>query len=168
MHEHARSNVNSRFPHQRIPHARHHRLQHVCRHHHHLLAIPGPGKQPWSPSTSRGGIMGGLAATLGVILGDQVLMWSAVAGVAALLTACPDAFCRHAMDRCRLPGLAGFQMLTRQTRRRPRAQHHRRPTASSRRCSFTLAQPKGHPVSPMAFFPLFAEPGPQPGLPPAF
>ena len=29
----------------------------------------------------KGGVRGGLAATIGVILGDQVLMWLAVAGV---------------------------------------------------------------------------------------
>ena len=53
-----------------------------------FLLIPGPGNLALITSTSKGGILGGLAATLGVILGDQVLMWSAVAGVAALLAAC--------------------------------------------------------------------------------
>ena len=57
-----------------------------------LLFIPGPGNLALITSTSKGGIGGGLGATLGVILGDQVLMWSAVAGVAALLAAYPDAF----------------------------------------------------------------------------
>ncbi len=57
-----------------------------------FLLVPGPGNLALITSTSKGGIRGGLAATFGVILGDQVLMWSAVAGVAALLTAYPDAF----------------------------------------------------------------------------
>ena len=57
-----------------------------------FLLIPGPGNLALITSTSKGGIVGGLAATLGVILGDQILMWSAVAGVAALLNAYPDAF----------------------------------------------------------------------------
>ena len=61
-----------------------------------FLAIPGPGNLALVTSTSKGGMAGGLAATLGVILGDQVLMWSAVAGVAALLAAYPDAF--HAVQ----------------------------------------------------------------------
>src|SRR6478735_11018092 len=61
-----------------------------------FLAIPGPGNLALVTSTSKGGITGGLAATLGVIGGDQVLMWSAVAGVAALLSAYPDAF--HAVQ----------------------------------------------------------------------
>ena len=45
-----------------------------------FLAIPGPGNLALVTSTSKGGIQGGLAATFGVILGDQVLMWLAVAG----------------------------------------------------------------------------------------
>ena len=45
-----------------------------------FLLIPGPGNLALITSTSKGGIVGGLGATLGVILGDQVLMWSAVAG----------------------------------------------------------------------------------------
>jgi threonine/homoserine/homoserine lactone efflux protein len=57
-----------------------------------FLLIPGPGNLALVLSTSKGGIRGGLAATLGVILGDQVLMWMAVAGVAALLSNYPTAF----------------------------------------------------------------------------
>ena len=56
-----------------------------------LLAIPGPGNFALLASTGKGGIVGGLAATCGVILGDQVLLWLAVAGVAALLAAYPAA-----------------------------------------------------------------------------
>src|SRR3954471_21860213 len=57
-----------------------------------FLAIPGPGNLALITSTSKGGIAGGLAATFGIIAGDQVLMWAAVAGVAALLVAYPAAF----------------------------------------------------------------------------
>src|SRR5450756_2211086 len=57
-----------------------------------FLLIPGPGNLALITSTGKGGIRGGLAATLGVIVGDQVLMWLAVAGVAALLAAYPTAF----------------------------------------------------------------------------
>jgi leucine efflux protein len=63
-----------------------------------FLLIPGPGNLALITSTGKGGITGGLAATLGVILGDQVLMWLAVAGVAALLSAYPEigrASCRE-------------------------------------------------------------------------
>src|SRR6476659_10938209 len=61
-----------------------------------FLLIPGPGNLALITSTSKGGIAGGLAATLGVIAGDPVLMWAAVAGVAALLLAYPAAF--HAVQ----------------------------------------------------------------------
>ena len=57
-----------------------------------FLAIPGPGNLAIITSTSKGRIAGGLAATAGVIAGDQVLMWLAVAGVAALLTSNPSVF----------------------------------------------------------------------------
>src|SRR3954470_7477811 len=57
-----------------------------------FLAIPGPGNLALITSTGKGGVRGGMAATGGVILGDQVLMWTAVAGLAALLASYPVAF----------------------------------------------------------------------------
>lgn len=57
-----------------------------------LLILPGPGNLALITSTGKGGIRAGLAATFGIILGDQVLLWLAVAGVAALLKAYPAAF----------------------------------------------------------------------------
>jgi len=50
-----------------------------------FLALPGPGTFALLTSTSKGGFRAGAAATLGLILGDQLLLWSAVAGIAALL-----------------------------------------------------------------------------------
>ena len=46
-----------------------------------FLLIPGPGNLALMTSASKGGMAGGLGATLGVIAGDQVLLWTAVAGV---------------------------------------------------------------------------------------
>ncbi|HEX7383526.1 MAG TPA: LysE family transporter, partial [Burkholderiaceae bacterium] len=57
-----------------------------------FLAIPGPGNLALITSTGKGGLRGGFAATFGVIAGDPVLMWLAVAGVAALLQAAPVLF----------------------------------------------------------------------------
>ncbi len=57
-----------------------------------FLMIPGPGNLALIGSTSKGGVAGGLAASLGVIVGDQVLLWSAVAGVATVLKAAPTLF----------------------------------------------------------------------------
>jgi threonine/homoserine/homoserine lactone efflux protein len=57
-----------------------------------FLAIPGPGNLALLTATAKGGIRAGLAATLGVIVGDQALLWLAVAGVAALLLTNPAVF----------------------------------------------------------------------------
>ena len=57
-----------------------------------FLAVPGPGNLALLSSTAQGGVRGGLAATLGLIAGDQVLLWCAVAGVAALLQSAPTLF----------------------------------------------------------------------------
>ncbi|MGY4831566.1 LysE family transporter [Sphaerotilaceae bacterium SBD11-9] len=57
-----------------------------------FLALPGPGTFALLTSTGKGGFKAGAAATAGLIVGDQVLLWSAVAGVAALLAAHPMAF----------------------------------------------------------------------------
>ena len=55
-----------------------------------FLAIPGPGNLALLAATGKGGVRGGLAATLGVIAGDQVLLWLAVAGLSALLLSYPS------------------------------------------------------------------------------
>jgi len=57
-----------------------------------FLALPGPGTFALLTSTGKGGFRAGAAATFGVIVGDQVLLWLAVAGVAALLAAHPAWF----------------------------------------------------------------------------
>lgn len=57
-----------------------------------LLILPGPGNFALITSTGKGGIRAGLAAITGVLVGDQILMWLAVAGVATILQASPGAF----------------------------------------------------------------------------
>ena len=57
-----------------------------------LLFLPGPGNLALITSTSHGGMRGGLASVLGLLLGDQVLLWMTVAGVAALLQSYPHLF----------------------------------------------------------------------------
>jgi len=57
-----------------------------------FLALPGPGTFALLTSTAKGGLRAGAAATLGLIVGDQILLWLAVAGVAALLAAHPGVF----------------------------------------------------------------------------
>ena len=127
-----------------------------------FLLIPGPGNLALITSTSKGGIRGGLAATLGVILGDQILMWLAVAGVAALLVAYPAAF--HAVQWLGAAYLAwlGGRMLFARPGARPVLEfkpHHFLQQA----LTITLLNPKAI-VFYMAFFPLFIDPARHQGL----
>ena len=127
-----------------------------------FLLIPGPGNLALITSTSKGRIRGGLAATFGVILGDQVLMWSAVAGVAALLSAYPDAF--NAVQWVGAAYLAwlGFKMLLAKPGAAPvlniTVGHYLRQAMM-----ITLLNPKAI-LFYMAFFPLFVDPAHQQGL----
>lgn len=127
-----------------------------------LLMIPGPGNLALITSTTKGGVRGGLASTLGIILGDQVLMWLAVAGVAALLASYPTAF--HAVQWLGAAYLAwlGLRMLLAKPGRAPAvtitAGHYLRQTAV-----ITLLNPKAI-VFYMAFFPLFIDPARHQGL----
>jgi hypothetical protein len=57
-----------------------------------FLAIPGPGNLALLTATGKGGVRAGLAATLGVIAGDQVLLWLAVAGLSAVLFNYPSLY----------------------------------------------------------------------------
>lgn len=61
-----------------------------------FLLLPGPGTFTLLTATGRGGVRGGYTALFGLLLGDQILMWLAVAGVAALLKANPLLF--HAVQ----------------------------------------------------------------------
>jgi leucine efflux protein len=127
-----------------------------------FLLIPGPGNLALITSTSKGGIRGGLAATAGVIAGDQVLMWMAVAGVAALLGAYPAAF--HAVQWAGAAYLAwlGFKMLTAKPGDKPVI--HIKPSHFARQAfAITLLNPKAI-VFYMAFFPLFVDPARHQGL----
>jgi threonine/homoserine/homoserine lactone efflux protein len=127
-----------------------------------FLAIPGPGNLALITSTGKGGISGGLAATMGVIAGDQVLMWAAVAGVAALLLASPAAF--HAVQWLGAGYLAwlGARMLLAKPGAAPilhiEARQYFRQAAL-----ITLLNPKAI-VFYMAFFPLFVDPARHRGM----
>jgi threonine/homoserine/homoserine lactone efflux protein len=57
-----------------------------------LLFLPGPGNLALITSTTQGGMRGGVASVMGLLLGDQILLWMTVAGVAALLQTYPHLF----------------------------------------------------------------------------
>jgi leucine efflux protein len=127
-----------------------------------FLAIPGPGNLALITSTSKGGIRGGLAATMGVIAGDQVLMWAAVAGLATLLLAYPAAF--HLVQWLGAAYLAwlGLKMLLAKPGAKPILNiqpHHFFKQAAL----ITLLNPKAI-VFYMAFFPLFVDPAHHHGM----
>jgi leucine efflux protein len=121
-----------------------------------FLLIPGPGNLALVTSTSKGGVSGGLAATLGVILGDQVLMWLAVAGVAALLHAYPGAFEFVQWVGAAYLAWLGAKMLLAKHGAAPvlniKPRHYLRQAMA-----ITLLNPKAI-LFYMAFFPLFVDP----------
>ena len=127
-----------------------------------FLLIPGPGNLALITSTSKGGIRGGLGATFGVIAGDQVLLWAAVAGVSAVMAAYPTAF--HIVQWAGAAYLVwlGIKMLLAQPGDAPILQikpHHYLRQAMV----ITLLNPKAI-VFYMAFFPLFVDPATHQGL----
>lgn len=127
-----------------------------------FLLIPGPGNLALITSTSKGGVLGGLGAIFGVMAGDQVLLWAAVAGVSTLMTAYPAAF--QAVQWLGAIYLAwlGFKMLFAKPGDAPilkiKPRHYFRQTFF-----ITLLNPKAI-VFYMAFFPLFVDPAQHQGL----
>ncbi len=127
-----------------------------------FLLIPGPGNLALITSTGKGGIRGGVGAIFGVIFGDQVLLWAAVAGVSALMAAYPAAF--HVMQWMGAAYLAwmGIKMLLAKPGDAPMLQikpHHYLRQAML----ITLLNPKAI-VFYLAFFPLFVDPAQHRGL----
>lgn len=127
-----------------------------------FLAIPGPGNLALITSTGKGGIRGGLGATLGIIAGDQVLMWAAVAGVATLLVTYPAAFSAVQWLGAAYLAWLGLKMLFAKPGSKPilhiEPRHYFRQAAV-----ITLLNPKAI-VFYMAFFPLFVDPAQHRGM----
>jgi len=129
-----------------------------------FLALPGPGTFALLTSTGKGGFRAGAAATLGLIVGDQVLLWLAVAGVAALLAAYPAVFKAVQLAGAAYLAWIGLRLLLARgdggaspVRIEP---HH----YARQAFVITLLNPKAI-VFYMAFFPLFIDPATHRGLP---
>ena len=121
-----------------------------------FLALPGPGTFALLTSTAKGGLRAGAAATAGLIAGDQVLLWLAVAGVAALLAAHPTVFKLMQYAGAAYLAWIGLKLLF----AKPGAASPIRiePHHYARQAFFiTLLNPKAI-VFYMAFFPLFIDP----------
>ncbi|HJW12554.1 MAG TPA: LysE family transporter [Albitalea sp.] len=127
-----------------------------------FLFIPGPGNLALITSTGKGGLRGGFAATAGVIVGDQCLMWLAVAGVAAVLKASPWAFGAVQWLGAAYLAWIGLRMILARPGDAPVI--NIRPRQYFRQAlAITLLNPKAI-VFYMAFFPLFVAPGQHRGL----
>jgi leucine efflux protein len=127
-----------------------------------FLAIPGVGNLAIITSTGKGGVIGGLAATLGVIVGDQVLMWLAVAGVAAVLTTHPTLFGVVQYAGAIYLAYLGIRMMVAKPGDRPVLDMKPR-RFFQQGMLITLLNPKAI-VFYMAFFPLFVDPAHHRGL----
>ncbi|MFH0132933.1 LysE family transporter [Variovorax sp. EL159] len=127
-----------------------------------FLLIPGPGNLALITSTSKGGIRGGLAATAGLIIGDQCLLWAAVAGVSAVMVAYPAAFKAVQWLGAAYLGWLGIKMLLAKPGAAPilniKPGHFMRQAFT-----ITLLNPKAI-VFYMAFFPLFVDPARHQGV----
>lgn len=121
-----------------------------------FLALPGPGTFALLTSTGKGGFRAGAAATFGLIAGDQVLLWLAVAGVAALLAAHPALFKAVQYAGAAYLAWIGLRLLlAREGRAAPiRIEPH---DYARQAFLITLLNPKAI-VFYMAFFPLFIDP----------
>jgi leucine efflux protein len=127
-----------------------------------FLAIPGPGNLAIITSSSKGRILGGLAATFGVIAGDQILMWLAVAGVAALLAAHPSVFAVVQYAGAAYLAYLGVKMILAKPGDAPILKMEAR-QYFKQSVMITVLNPKAI-VFYMAFFPLFVDPVKHRGL----
>ncbi|WP_310626622.1 LysE family transporter [Limnohabitans sp.] len=121
-----------------------------------FLAIPGPGNLALLAATGKGGVRSGLAATCGVIAGDQVLLWLAVAGLSAVLINYPSLYSSVKwMGAAYLLGL-GYSLFNSKPGDAPvlsmKSDHYFR-----QGLFITVLNPKAI-VFYMAFFPLFVDP----------
>jgi leucine efflux protein len=127
-----------------------------------FLAIPGPGNLALLTATGKGGVRSGMAATLGVIVGDQVLLWLALAGLSAVLINYPGLYSSVKWaGAAYLIGL-GYSLFNVKPGDAPVLDM--KPDHYFRQALFiTVLNPKAI-VFYMAFFPLFVDPATHLGL----
>lgn len=127
-----------------------------------FLAIPGPGNLALLTATGKGGVRAGMAATLGVIAGDQVLLWLAVAGLSALLINYPAVY--SSVQWAGAAYLIGLGYSLFNTKPGDAPVLNMKPDHYFRQGLFiTVLNPKAI-VFYMAFFPLFVDPAIHLGL----
>ena len=128
-----------------------------------FLAIPGPGTFTLLAATGRGGVRAGYATFFGLALGDQILLWLAAIGVAALLAANPALFRALQWIGALYLVWVGVQLI----RSRGEATSEAVPVSGRRWFAHgvlvTLLNPKAV-LFYMAFFPLFIDPATHRGV----
>lgn len=129
-----------------------------------FLALPGPGTFALLGATSKGGFRGGAAATLGLIAGDQILLWLAVAGVAALLAAHPTLFDAVRWAGAGYLGWIGLKLLLARDGESASPVQIAPRQYARQALLITVLNPKAI-VFYMAFFPLFIDPTTHRGIP---
>jgi leucine efflux protein len=127
-----------------------------------FLLVPGPGNLALITSTTKGGIKGGFGSIFGVMAGDQVLMWLAIAGMAAVMAAYPGAFALVQWAGAAYLAWLGVKMLLAKPGDAPildiKPSHFFKQSLL-----ITLLNPKAI-VFYMAFFPLFIDPAHHQGM----
>ena len=127
-----------------------------------FLLVPGPGNLALITSTTKGGIKGGFGSIFGVMVGDQILMWLAIAGMAAVMAAYPGAFVAVQWLGAGYLAWLGVKMLLAKPGDAPIL--NIKPRQFFKQSLFiTLLNPKAI-VFYMAFFPLFIDPAKHLGL----
>ncbi len=128
-----------------------------------FLALPGPGTFCLLASTGHGGLLAGYRSLVGLLLGDQILMWLAVAGVAAALQAHPLVF--HALQYLGAAYLCylGARLIWPGRREGSPLAPFAGRRDFQRGLLVTLVNPKAI-IFYMAFFPLFIHPDSHRGL----
>ena len=127
-----------------------------------FLLVPGPGNLALITSTTQGGIKGGFGSIFGVLAGDQILMWLAIGGMAAVMAAYPQAFSAVQWIGAIYLAWLGIKMLLAKPGDAPilkiKPSHY-----FQQSLLITLLNPKSI-VFYMAFFPLFIDPARHQGM----
>jgi leucine efflux protein len=127
-----------------------------------FLALPGPGTFALLTATGKGGFRAGAAATAGLLVGDQVLLWLAVLGIAAVLQGHPALFRSLQYAGATYVAYLGLRLALSRSGGTPKTTDLRSDRYFRQALLITLLNPKAI-VFYMAFFPLFIDPASQRG-----
>jgi leucine efflux protein len=122
-----------------------------------FLALPGPGTFALLSATGKGGFGAGAAATAGLLVGDQLLLWLAVLGIAAVLQGHPALFKSLQYAGAAYLAYVGLRLAFSRSGGTPTTTDLRPDRYFRQALLITLLNPKAI-VFYMAFFPLFIDP----------